>query len=222
MRRGRLLVLAVAAVACGCAQGPRPSEPVSRPTRLHAEQVLSIMRGGGEAPMELVLNDSEAGDDFLHVVSAPVDPGDAVVSHLVKRMLATVHAEKGVGIAAPQVGIARRVILVKRVDKEPEQPFEAYLNAEISGMSDEKETDWEGCLSVPAGFGKVPRSTSVTVEYDDLHGEHVTEEVEGYTARIFQHEIDHLDGVLFVERMEVVELMPEEEYRAMKEAQEGE
>jgi peptide deformylase len=121
-----------------------------------------------------------------------------------------------VGIAAPQVGVNRRVVLVKRLDREPDKPIEAYLNPEIAEFSEEKVVDWEGCLSIPAGFGKVRRAESITVTYETPGGERKTEKISGFTARIFQHEIDHLDGVLFIDRKEPGELMPEKEYREMR------
>jgi len=174
------------------------------------------MRDAGDVRMDMVKNDSAAGDFFLRTRSLPVRPGDPVIAHLIARMLATLKDEGGVGIAAPQVGINRRVVLVKRLDREPEQPLEAYLNPEIEEVSGETVVDWEGCLSIPAGFGKVRRAESITVTYDTPAGKHQTEKVSGFTARIFQHEIDHLNGVLFIDRKEPGELMPEKEYREMR------
>jgi peptide deformylase len=164
----------------------------------------------------MVENDTEAGDVFLRTKSLPVRPGDPVVAHLIARMLKTVGDEGGVGIAAPQVGVSRRVVLVKRLDRDPGKPMEAYLNPEIDEFSEDTVVDWEGCLSIPAGFGKVRRAESITVTYDTPGGERKTERVSGFTARIFQHEIDHLEGVLFIDRKEPGELMPEKEYREMR------
>jgi peptide deformylase len=177
---------------------------------------LLAMRAAGGVRMDMVENDSAAGDVFLRTQSLPVRPGDPVVVHLIARMLATVKDEGGVGIAAPQVGVNRRVVLVKRLDREPDKPIEAYLNPEIAEFSEEKVVDWEGCLSIPAGFGKVRRAESITVTYETPGGERKTEKISGFTARIFQHEIDHLDGVLFIDRKEPGELMPEKEYREMR------
>jgi len=179
------------------------------------ERLLS-MRAPADARMEMVQNDTEAGDVFLRTKSLPARPGDPVVAHLINRMLATLKDEGGVGIAAPQVGVNRRVVLVKRLDREPDQPLEAYLNPGITEFSEETVVDWEGCLSIPAGFGKVRRAESIMVNYDTPAGEHKTEKVSGFTARIFQHEVDHLDGVLFIDRKEPGELVPEKEYREMR------
>jgi peptide deformylase len=177
---------------------------------------LLTMRSTADRRMDMVENDTAAGDVFLRSRSLPVSPGDPVVAHLIARMRATVSEEGGVGIAAPQVGVNRRVVLVKRLDREPEKPMQAYLNPEITGFSEETVVDWEGCLSIPAGFGKVRRAESITVTYQTPEGERKTEKVSGFTARIFQHEVDHLDGVLFIDRKEPGELMPEKEYREMR------
>jgi len=174
------------------------------------------MRAEGGVRLEMVENDLEAGDVFLRTKSLAVRPGDPVVVHLIARMLATVMDEGGVGIAAPQVGVNRRVVLVKRLDREPDMPVEAYLNPAISEFSKETVVDWEGCLSIPAGFGKVRRAESIVIAYDTKNGERKTENVSGFTARIFQHEIDHLDGILFIDRKEPGDLMPEKEYREMR------
>jgi peptide deformylase len=206
----RLLVIAFLAFSLSACAAKRVS-PDFAPT----ERLLA-MRAPADRRMEMVENDSPAGDVFLRSKSLPVRPGDPVVAHLIARMLKTVQDEGGVGIAAPQVGVNRRVVLVKRLDREPEKPMEAYLNPEITGLSEKTVVDWEGCLSIPAGFGKVRRAESITVTYDTPAGERKTEQVSGFTARIFQHEIDHLDGVLFIDRKEPGELMPEKEYREMR------
>jgi peptide deformylase len=206
----RLSVIAFLVFSLSACAAKRVS-PAFAPT----ERLLA-MRAAGDVRMDMVENDTAAGDVFLRTRSLLVRPGDPVVAHLISRMLATVKDEGGVGIAAPQVGVNRRVVLVKRLDREPEQPIEAYLNPEITESSEETVVDWEGCLSIPAGFGKVRRAESITVTYDTLAGERKTEKVSGFTARIFQHEIDHLDGVLFIDRKEPGELMPEKEYREMR------
>ncbi len=209
--------MAAALLLAACTVRPGPAVPAVDPAALTPTEKLLIMEGGAGTPMELVLNSTGAGDVFLRTPALPVHAAGAGVAHLLGRMLATVKAEQGVGIAAPQVGINRRVIWVKRLDVEPEQPFRAYLNAHILELSEDTELDWEGCLSIPAGFGKVMRSKSVVVAYEDPQGLSGTETVTGFTARIFQHEIDHLGGVLFIDRMdEGAALMPKDEYRKMK------
>lgn len=122
------------------------------------------------------------------------------IQKLTSRMLATVHHpdSRGVGIAAPQVGISRQVILVQRFDKE-ERPFEACFNPKIVWLSELKTAYKEGCLSVPGYRGEVERPDTVDVKYQDVHGIWKIERIQGFTARIFQHEIDHLNGILYTE-----------------------
>lgn len=129
---------------------------------------------------------------------------------LVAKMLYTVQhpSQGGVGIAAPQVGVNKRIICVQRLDKEGE-PFEVYLNIHIDRLWGEKVTGYEGCLSVPAMRGRVARYDSVAVSYlpygvRPRERKVVSEKIGGYTARIFQHEIDHLEGILYVDRADSV------------------
>lgn len=119
-----------------------------------------------------------------------------------RRMLATVNnpADEGVGIAAPQVGVSRRVIAVQRYDKAGE-PLEIFINPEILQYGDSSAAGMEGCLSVPVVYGKVLRPQSVRLRYRDEDYRLRTETVCGFTAVILQHEIDHLNGVLFIDRM---------------------
>ena len=130
---------------------------------------------------------------------------------LIAKMLATVNAPEqgGVGIAAPQVGISRRLVLVQRVDKAGE-PFEAYANIRIDSLSAETAVGPEGCLSVPPKRGMVRRSVEIIISYTDpVTLEERTETVKGYAAVIFQHECDHLDGILYIDRTEIVADSPE-------------
>lgn len=120
-----------------------------------------------------------------------------------RRMLATVQDPEntGVGIAAPQVGILRRMIAVQRFDK-PGEPFEIYLNPKIVEYSAETAPGREGCLSIPDRSGEVKRAQRITLRYRDEQFAERLERISGFTAVIFQHEIDHLDGILYTDRME--------------------
>ena len=134
---------------------------------------------------------------------------------LTELMLATVThpSQDGVGIAAPQVGINRRVVAVQRFDKEevlPDGsegcPFKVYPNIRIVSMSESLEPGPEGCLSVPDRRGDVMRSREIVIEYADVtrldeEDYIVRETVYGFTAVIFQHEIDHLEGILYIDRL---------------------
>lgn len=137
---------------------------------------------------------------ILKSVSKPIDPKDKLTKILAKRMLKSVMDpnHRGVGIAAPQVGINRRMVLVQRFDKE-NKPFEVFINPEIIWRSDLWQKGPEGDLSFDER-GMIMRHYSVQVQYYNLKGEKVTEIVEGFTAVIFQHERDHLDGILLVDR----------------------
>ena len=106
----------------------------------------------------------------------------------------------GVGIAAPQVGINRNVIWVQRFDK-PGEPLELYLNPKITWRSKLLRKGVEGCLSIPDTMGLVLRNYTIRLTYQDIDGMHHEEMVEGFTAVIFQHETDHLYGILFTDRL---------------------
>jgi len=108
----------------------------------------------------------------------------------------------GVGIAAPQVGILKDMIWVQRFDKEG-FPFEVYINPVIRQYSTKKQDCREGCLSIPDRSDTTKtRAYAILLEYDRLSGDHITEMVEDFTAVIFQHEIDHLHGVLYLDHLD--------------------
>ncbi len=132
------------------------------------------------------------------------NPADPVLDHFVKRLLVTVRDSMslGVGIAAPQVGILKNIIWVQRFDKEG-FPFEVYLNPVIKKYTDKKQDCPEGCLSIPDKRGTTKnRAYAILLEYDKMDGTHQTEMIEDFTAVIFQHEIDHLHGILFLDHLE--------------------
>lgn len=124
---------------------------------------------------------------------------------LIDDMIETMRAESGVGLAAPQVAVPERVIVVEPPPDEQEaegvQPLYAVINPEIVKISPEKEEGVEGCLSIPGWNGLVDRYVAITVKGLDRRGQPVRYKLHGYVARIFQHEIDHLDGVLFIDRV---------------------
>lgn len=125
---------------------------------------------------------------------------------LMDKMLYTVTdpSQDGVGIAAPQVGINRRIIWVRRMDKAG-TPFECYVNIRLDSLYGNVATGPEGCLSVPPMRGMVPRYSKVDISYANLEsGKRQKETIDGYTAIIFQHETDHLDGILYIDRADTV------------------
>lgn len=162
--------------------------------------------GNGNEMMRVTTIDNQADSTLLRRTSRPLRKKDVLseeFSTLCKRMLQTVQnpENEGVGIAAPQVGILRRVVAVQRFDKEGE-PFEFYVNPEITAYSDDMELGGEGCLSVPEQSGDVWRAQRIEIKYRDKDFCEHKEIIEGFTAVIFQHEIDHLKGILFIDRIE--------------------
>jgi len=126
---------------------------------------------------------------------------------LITNMVETMHAAPGVGLAAPQVGVLERVIVVEFGDELDDQaPLKLFtlVNPEINRYSEESETGVEGCLSIPGFLGEVERAEKVLVKGFNRHGQPVKIKAGGWLARIFQHEIDHLDGILFTDRAEKV------------------
>ena len=123
-------------------------------------------------------------------------------ARLAELMVATVThpSQDGVGIAGPQVGLNRRVVAVQRFDKEG-YPFEIYPNISIIWKSDSLKFGPEGCLSVPERREDVARSTEIVIEYTDSTLTPVRDTISGFTAVIFQHEVDHLDGILYTDRI---------------------
>ncbi|MDO5968323.1 peptide deformylase [Flavivirga aquimarina] len=131
------------------------------------------------------------------------DTNNKTLQIFIKRLYATVRdsMSMGVGIAAPQVGVLKNIVWVQRFDKE-NFPFEVYLNPKIVNYSDKKQSVREGCLSIPNRSDTLnSRSFSISIEYDTIKGEHITETVEGFTSVIFQHEIDHLNGILYLDHL---------------------
>jgi peptide deformylase len=174
------------------------------------EKELSLINGADsimrvltiDRPDDLTVLRAQSGDLSRETLSS-----EAFV-RLCSQMTATVThpSQDGVGIAGPQVGLNRRVVAVQRFDKEGE-PFEVYGNIRIVAHHGEKASGGEGCLSVPDRRGDVMRWQDIEIEYDAVFSEgKVTvqparERIQGFTAVIFQHETDHLDGVLYIDRL---------------------
>jgi peptide deformylase len=137
------------------------------------------------------------GDPILRSPGLEVVEFDDRLRALAADMHETMHAAPGVGLAAPQVGVPRRLFTFDSGEESG-----SYANPEIVWWSEETQDGEEGCLSIPGVYFPVVRAMSVKVRAQNLQGEHVEHEAEGFLARIFQHEIDHLNGVLFVERLD--------------------
>lgn len=140
---------------------------------------------------------------------------DQDLQKLIDDMVETMRVAPGVGLAAPQVGIAERVIVVEyNIDEDDEDsPKKLYtlVNPEIVQASEETELGVEGCLSVPAVVGEVERHVQIVVKAQNRRGQPTKLKLSGWMARIFQHEIDHLDGILFTDRATKVWKPSEEE-----------
>ncbi|WP_087543426.1 peptide deformylase [Acinetobacter sp. WCHA29] len=159
--------------------------------------------------MSVILPVAQRGEDILKLKAALVADAEfnsGWLMALASAMHATMLERNGVGIAAPQVYISKRVIIVAsrpnpRYPEAPEMDAVVMVNPEILEFSQATCLGEEGCLSVPDQRGVVERAQVVKVRYYTLQGEIVEKTFEGFPARIVQHEVDHLDGVLFVERM---------------------
>ena len=194
MKKCLIPVIAACATLAACA----PENPLTAEER-------ALIRDGEDVMRVLTIEDSLD----LAVLRAPsVDlPVGEVASEdyalLAQRMLATVTSpeQDGVGIAAPQVGLNRRVIAVQRFDKEGE-PFEVYPNIFVTATRGETAPGPEGCLSIPGWRGDVLRYRDIDIEYTSPKTlKDTTERVQGFSAVIFQHECDHLDGVLYIDKV---------------------
>ncbi len=161
-----------------------------------------ISNGDTSERMYVIQTDVEQELKILKTKSKDISPKAKDLDILINRMyLAVTHpTDGGVGIAAPQVGINRNIIWVQRFDK-PSQPFQVYLNPKITWKSELMRKGAEGCLSIPDTKGDVYRHYAIEIEYQDRKGKRHSEKIEGFTAVIFQHEIDHLNGILFTDRI---------------------
>jgi len=147
------------------------------------------------------------GHPVLREKAKPVEQfGTPELRALLDDMKETMAAKNGAGLAAPQIGVGRRVVIFG-VDKNPrypdaeEVPFTVLVNPKLVMLTREVEEDWEGCLSVPGMRGVVPRYTRLRYSGFDVEGNPVERVADGFHARVVQHECDHLDGILYPQRM---------------------
>jgi len=146
------------------------------------------------------------GEPLLRQVAAPVQRFDRDLGALVADMNDTMRALSGAGIAAPQVGVSLRVVIFE-VTVNPRYPgvspipYTVLVNPQLTPLGEEQEEGWEGCLSVPGLRGLVPRFRKLRYQGFDLEGAAIDRTVEGFHARVVQHEVDHLDGILYPQRV---------------------
>jgi peptide deformylase len=146
------------------------------------------------------------GDPLLRTVAAPVTRFDEELAVLVADMDDTMRAMSGAGIAAPQIGVSARVVIFELKDNPryphlTPVPYTVLVNPLVTPLTTEQDEGWEGCLSVPGLRGLVPRYRRLRYRGFDLHGASIDRTVEGFHARVVQHEVDHLDGILFPQRV---------------------
>lgn len=170
--------------------------------------------------MTEVLAVCQLGNPILRHISLPIeDVSDRHIQKLIDDLMVTVNKSNGVGIAAPQVAESYRLFIVAsrpnpRYPNAPTMEPTAMINPRIIAHSDKKVKGWEGCLSVPGIRGLVPRYQAIEVEYLSRDGKLHRQQLTDFVARIFQHECDHLDGMVFLDRVEnTQELISEQEYQ---------
>lgn len=147
------------------------------------------------------------GDPLLLRVARPVeDFGDPALATLIADMYETMAAANGVGLAAPQIGVEARVMVFgfqenPRYPNERPVPMTTLINPRIEFLTDDVEEGWEGCLSIPGLRGSVPRATHIRYRGIGEDGREIVREARGFHARVVQHELDHLNGVLYPQRI---------------------
>lgn len=158
--------------------------------------------------MMTIKNILRIGDPLLTQISeAVIDPATNEIKELIDDMFDTMRHYEGVGLAAPQIGILSRIVIFgftnnPRYPTANAVPETILINPQIDILSDEMESDWEGCLSVPGLRGWVPRSNAIRYTGLDRQGARIEREVSGFHARVVLHECDHLDGIIYPQRIE--------------------
>lgn len=183
------------------------------------EEKAIINKGAPHHKMHILENDNPKENKLLRRIAKRIDPNDPMLPFFIARLRVTLADEGGVGIAAPQVGINKNIIMVKY----PYQPkkkviHSVYLNPKVLKKGKKQVSDWEGCFSVPDGFAKVKRPAWIVIRYDDLKGKTHEKRIPGFEARIILHEMDHLKGILFVDKKEPGKLVPKDQYYKIKAA----
>jgi peptide deformylase len=140
-------------------------------------------------------------DPRLRLVSAPVKAVDGELRRLIDDMLETMYDAPGIGLAAIQIGVPQRVVTLDLAKKDEPNDPRAFINPEIVWSSEEKNTHEEGCLSIPEYYEEVERPSQVKVRYLDLDGKAQEIDADGMLATCLQHEIDHINGVLFIDHL---------------------
>ena len=174
----------------------------------------------GDEGMARVLEIAELGAPVIRERAVEITNfQDSALQAFIDDLFVTADDRHGMGIAAPQVYASKRIIILSprpnaRYPYAPTMEPTAMINPEMTWSSSETEKDWEGCLTVPGLRGLVPRHRAIRVQYQTREGALKDAAFEGFLARIFQHEVDHLDGVVFLDRMETTkDLVTEKEWQ---------
>ena len=138
-------------------------------------------------------------DPLLREVSKPVERIDDATRKFARDMLDTMYDAPGIGLAAPQIGVMKRIVVMDLAGEKEEPTPLVMINPEITKFGDEIQVTEEGCLSIPELYYEVERPSTVTVKYTDLDGKDVVLDADGKLAVCIQHELDHLDGVLYID-----------------------
>ena len=158
--------------------------------------------------MKQLLKVARMGHPVLRTVAEVVDPArlnEPEFQDFLDSMLATMHEQEGVGLAAPQVHRSWRVVVLHEgagLGSSPDTPLTVIINPRITPLTEETSSMWEGCLSIPGLRGKVSRPNRVRLQALDREGQELDLELTGFSAVVIQHECDHLDGTLFVDRID--------------------
>ena len=150
----------------------------------------------------------QLGNPVLRVVATPVtEVGGIETQTEIKAMQAALASTQGVGLAAPQIGISKQIVIVasRPSPRYPQAPLmepTVMINPRFVALSEEKEKGWEGCLSIHGIRALVPRYTAIEVTYTNIEGHAVQQQFDSFVARIFQHEYDHLEGKVYLDRVE--------------------
>jgi peptide deformylase len=161
----------------------------------------------------MILKVARLGHPVLRQVAEPVPPDQILtpaIQQFIDDMIATMHEYDGAGLAAPQVHVSQQIVIMEvapspRRPNAPSIPLTVYINPEIIPLTDEMEEDWEGCLSVPGLRGRVPRYTKIRLRAYDRQAKRIDMAVQGFHARVIQHECDHVQGKVYLDRMRSME-----------------
>ena len=158
--------------------------------------------------MTTIADIAQLGAKVLRLTAEPITDIESLeTQQLIKTLQDTLASTQGVGIAAPQISVSKQLIIIasRPSNRYPHAPLmepTVMINPSYKALSTLTEKDWEGCLSIPGIRALVPRYKSIKINYTNTQGQHLENELEGFVARVFQHEFDHLEGTVYLDRVE--------------------